>query len=470
MKPSVMVMFDGRWRVARAAEGQVDARDLGAADGEAIAALKAALAEWGCREGVCLALPSSMVLAARVNCRDLPRHNRRNAMLCLLEEQLPLDIEGMTADFLPPSDGWALGAAVESAKARELVDKLQGAGIEVAAISPAALLALWQACREGPPCDFAMVASDAGVDVFRMKEGVPAAWYTVADDNDELLQCVKADQLSDPITGRKPGVCLAGRKEWPAEIVGGADLSIVHRDDEPCEAAAARAAGELLAGNNAGWINLRRDSLAMTNPWMAAGRQVRVAIALVLLLPLVLSAAMLWRGVQYDRAADRAYQEEVAAWRKLNPNRPVPAGLNRRLKSDLARLAGISGATDESPARANAMETLRRIIAGLPPSVRVRILDVRIGQSDVWIEGETRTHADAETINRALISAGMDMQAPLTENLPSGGVTFVLSGSPPGPRKASPGTLDVAADAPEPDSQAEGSVAAQPTSHPEASP
>jgi hypothetical protein len=94
---------------------------------------------------------------------------------------------------------------------------------------------------------------------------------------------------------------------------------------------------------------------------------------------------------------------------------------------------------------------------------------MRISQSDVYVEGETRTHADAEAVNRALIAAGMAMQEPQTEVLSSagGGVSFILAGSPPGPQKEAVETPAVADGAPAPASEPADTAATQPASQPE---
>jgi hypothetical protein len=101
-----------------------------------------------------------------------------------------------------------------------------------------------------------------------------------------------------------------------------------------------------------------------------------------------------------------------------------------RLKSELTRLSGLSGANSELPERASALESLRLITSSLPANVRLRILEMRLDPSGVYVEGQVQNHSDAELIVKALKKAGLDMTSPRTEQLAGGGVSFTLLGKP----------------------------------------
>ena len=79
---------------------------------------------------------------------------------------------------------------------------------------------------------------------------------------------------------------------------------------------------------------------------------------------------------------------------------------------------------------ASALDSLRQVVAGLPPGVRLRILELRVDPSSIYIDGQVRGHTDAESINRGLIGAGFLVDPPRTESLPTGGVAFTLAGKP----------------------------------------
>ena len=65
--------------------------------------------------------------------------------------------------------------------------------------------------------------------------------------------------------------------------------------------------------------------------------------------------------------------------------------MRRRLASELKRLAGVRGAAEDVPEPVSALDTLRRIAASLPASLRFRILEMRISPNDLFIEGQVRS-------------------------------------------------------------------------------
>ena len=450
MTPSFVVFIDeGRWRVARTTQEHVALREVDASQ-DAGSAVWEALRELGyVNGGLCLAMPSNLVFAANVDCRQLPpRTPRRAGMLCLLEEQLPLDIESMTADFLPSVGECCLGVAVESPAVQKIVQTLESAGLEVQSICPAATLAVWELCRDGRPSDYALIVWQHRIDVIRLKAGLPIAWYTAGADMHEALECITADQLTNPLEADHVDVSIIGGPgQCDDAVEGKGGIKVTNRIEEPAEQLAARAAGRASAGQTPGWVNLQRDALALARPWAPMRRNLRLAAAMAIVLPLVLAGAFIWRAAQYGVVADDAYQQEAAAWRKLNPGRSVPEALNRRLRSDLTRLRAISGAADETPSRVNALDTMRRVIAALPSGMRLRVLEMRLDPNTVYVEGQALSHADAETITRMQIEAGMEMDPPRTENLSTGGVKFTLNGRP-GPTSAEPVAPELAADSP----------------------
>jgi len=269
------------------------------------------------------------------------------------------------------------------------------------------------------------------VDIFRLYEKRPAAWYSVPDDLDEMVRCLKADHLAHPVEGERAAVCVIAPAAWPADAIetrGG--LKIARREEEAAFGLATRAAARLLADGEAGWVNLCQGALAPAGAWGRQGGLVRSAVALGLVLLAALAAAFAWRAVHYADRADHARREQAAAYRDAFPNRPVPVAVKSRLKSELARLAGLSGASASLPLPASALDSLRQVVAGLPPGVRLRILELRVDPSSLYIDGQVRGHTDAESINRGLIGAGFLVDPPRTESLPTGGVAFTLAGKP----------------------------------------
>ena len=447
----------GRCRVVRVLGGQIEVRcveadppglaapkaDLSFADERTLWALGQAagvLKEWNVLgESVCLGLPSEMVFSAQVDVGGLPRKDRLAALTYRLEEQLPLEAERFTADFLPAVGGAALGVAVETAAVKSVVDRLTELGVEVTSICPTALLALWQALvGQDAPADYALVADEGRVDIFRLAGRCPSAWLTTSTNPADLGDCLHAELLANPGEVRQPKALLIGRLAKEAESAARADagLDITSLGDSPPVELAARAAGQLLAGQRAGWVDLRREALAVLNPWGRLAGMVRCAVILGLAALAATVGALYWRSLAYDDLARNLEDQQAAQFQRVFPNLRRPPNVHSRLRSELALLSGVSGTGYELPAQASALDTLRRITDNLPPAIRLRITDIQLDPGGIVLEGQTRSHGDAELISRTLKQGNFDVDPPRTERLVAGGVAFTivarLNGAKPG--------------------------------------
>lgn len=425
------------WRVALAGETEVKVHELDAADVEGPLEIARELAsildDWGCkRKEICLGLPSDIVLAVRFDSANLPRKQRREAMIYRLEEHIPIDAEQLTADFLPPVGGNILGMAVETVLVRTIVDSLLEVGIETVAVCPTALLGLWDCLgrSNAESGDYVIVTNPQCVDVFRIIERQPSAWYTSSGEPSEIIRCLQADMLADPIEAEHPTALLVGSLDDQVElrVKQETSLEIISIGEESAIVAAARTADAILGGQTAGWVNFRRDDLAMQNTWGRFAGLIKTAVILASLLPVVLAAMFYWRGTCYNAITQNYEQEQIAEFQDIYRNQEVPTGIRSRFESELKNIAGKSGAGVELPAQPCALETLRRITTNLPPAVRLRIVEARIDITGILIEGQTRNHSGAEIISHTLAKSGFVMAQPRTEHLVRGGVAFTLVG------------------------------------------
>jgi Tfp pilus assembly protein PilN len=212
------------------------------------------------------------------------------------------------------------------------------------------------------------------------------------------------------------------------DALGAIDGVEILRDETPAVERAARSAHRLLAGRSVGWVELRRDGLAPADlhrrlrPWLSAAAMLGLSLALVA------AGGLYWRSRQLAQAAEAVERQQEIVYRELYATGPLPVDVASRLRSEVRRLAGVRGMGVEVPQRVCALEALRRMTSELPPGLRVRITSVQIHAGAVYIEGQARSHSDAETVAQALKRAGLEMERPRTERLATDGVAFTLSG------------------------------------------
>lgn len=430
----LLALGEAGWQIARIAGGQVELRKAATDRPTEPAGIKQAAAALGeldyDGEDVCLALPSDWVLIAEIDCANLPRKQRRVAMIYRLEEQLPLDAERLTADFLPPLTGRSLGMAVETQSVQQLIDRLTEAGVQTRCVCAAALLAAWEFCQvENDPSDYLILSWNSTVDVFRIVQRHPVAWYRLPPEAAELVRCVQADVLVNLTESDRPGAAVVGRLDpaISAALENEAGLQLNVRRDERPIIAAARTAGEILTGRKAGWIDFRTDALAPPDPWGQVGGLLRWAVCLAILLLFAVAGSLYWRGTRYDTIARRYQTAQAANFEELYPNKQIPPSPRRYLRSELKRLSALSRPAGVMPNRPCSLESLRRIVTNLPAAIRLRIVDVRIGPGGILLEGQARDHSAAEIVAQGLRRSGFQVDPPRSEHLVRGGVAFTIT-------------------------------------------
>lgn len=383
---------------------------------------------------ICLGLPSEMVFSAEIECpTKIPRRQKHNTMLYRLEEQLPLNAEDLTADFLPPIGGRALGLSIETRKIAGLIDALCEAGFEVSAVCPTSLLSLWSAVHEGKvQADYILLQTffGPGIDVFRMTGSQPVRWYSSCEDTAAVVGCIQADLLANPVETESPeGIAMGGIDDSTiSAITEATGIRLTANGEQSPLQLASQAAGNLIAGQAAGWVDFRRDALAPKSSWGRLARPMQTAAVMGCILLVVLAGTFLWRGMQYDSISENYSRQQISEYQKLYKHGRVPTSIVSRLQSEAKRLAGKSG-LQGVPTQVNALETLKQITGNLPANIRLRIVSMRMDDNGFLIQGQTRTHSDAELIVRAINNGGLSAQPPKSEQLANGGVSFTITGS-----------------------------------------
>jgi hypothetical protein len=454
----VYILFPGRevWRLGagdgRAAAKLTDVAITADAEPRAIAgAVTAALKAQGYRgEGVLLAIESSMCLCAPVRTDGLPTKQRRRAMTYRMEEKLPIAAEDVVADFIEGGpaaavDAEALGICVRRTALTPVVEALEESGVAVAAICPASLLALQHLMRDGrplatPQLPDAVVWPNAGgeqLELFVLREGRLHGWYVFPNRAKDLLMHVA---MASPSVGTlvaiglEPGLCTA-------LAAARSELQVRQLAATAPTTPASSLAAAVLDGKVIPWIDLRRDALAVRDPFRQVRAPLTVAAAAVVLCLICLCAAMLWRANRYDAMADRLADQQQAAFRQALPTGLVPPDVRSRLEAEERRLRGLSGDDSAPPAGEGGLVTLRDLITHLPADrdVRYRVLEVRLDQNRFALEGQATAHGDADSIVASLKRGGaFVVDPPRTEQLVSAddnasgvnrGVAFTITGA-----------------------------------------
>ena len=393
------------WRLGRSVEGQPHVAPLPVPVDAAPSAVATAVALVGTGP-VTLALPSSLCLSATVDTAGLPRQHRRSALLYRLELALPLAAEDVAADFLQhPRQPSAVGVAVAVAAVRPWVDALESAGVTVAAICPAALLAI-----DRPADGLLAWGHGSAVDLFSIVGGQVTSWYTLPAEPDDVRPYLPAAPVTD--------ARLVGVPDAVAELIGGTRSSADW---------ATAATAVVLAGRRPR-VDLARDGLA-PHGWASAGRRAFVGVGLAAaVFGLACCGAMLWRSLGYQRLADAQVDRQQRIFHELFPGRPAPADVRSRLGSDARGLA--SPTADTGAAGPAAVVVLHTLLSHLPADVRFQLTELRVSDGQFHIEGTVPTRSDADVLAAAVREGtGVPVDTPQTNQDGPRAVHFVLTGS-----------------------------------------
>ena len=384
---------------------------------------------------VALALPSRWCLCAAIETAGLPKKNRRQTMAYRLEEKLPLAAEEVVADFIPGPADAAFGVCAAVATVGPVIAALEDDAIPVRHVCPAALLAA-RNLIEASDGDAALLWQSAGgIDLIRSAAGRPTRWLALpADPAAVALHLgLMADQLDAPLAVRTEAVDPATL----AELEKDDRLKLESPGDRSLFAAAAEAGAAALAGR-APWVDLRRDALAAPDPYDRLRPPLTAALVAAAALMLAFCGATLWRAQQNGRFVRQYEADEAAVFREVFPKSPVPvaAAIPRRLEIEQRRVSGPTAAVDgDAP---SALRLLNDALSRLPADVRYRLVELRLTPTELFLDGQTRTHGDAATLAAALQKMPYyDVGPPGTERIESAdepAVTFRITGSHAAPK------------------------------------
>jgi hypothetical protein len=433
MAGGIYVVFAGDevWRVA--SRGAVDEvrfdREAGAK--QIAARIAGKLRERGYQgEGLLLALPGSWCLSAEISTADLPRQDRA-AMAFRLEEKLPLAAEHFTADFAIEGDR-ALGVCVPNERVGPLVEALEGAGVVVASVSPAVMLAAQEMVRgdeaKHVSGHFLIWGEDAEVNLISLEGNRPTAWALTRDDPRELAMQL---DLSLMQSGQGAEIVACELRPEAIEALREAGHQ-VSQNRLKLDAAVIRIAGDVLSGAVLPWFELRRGEMAVEDRFRAVRRPLNAALLVAVVICFVLALAFLYRSVRYDHLANSDEKSLADEFQKEFPGMTVPINPQATLLSEKRKLTMAGTSALPAQAQESALRVLRDVLTKIPPGSNLSIDHMTFNDTSLELSGKSRANEDVDALVVAARAAGMDVPQPQTRKDAAGHWTFLVKGSKPG--------------------------------------
>ena len=379
------------------------------------------------------------------------RH-RRQALLFALEEALPLDAEAIAADFLE-SGGHALGVAVEAERLEPIVRALEEAGLSPGAIVPSTLL-IHAALPAAGEIDIECVADpltaapgeNPALDLLVRQKDQLRRWRRVAPHARALELAVRQEGV---LQGVGVGVGVSGHAALRLRATGvGTDLLEVLRSipgTVGVEAAGAEEAGpamepllkgiERVSRGQSPPIDLRRGPLAPRDRLQAVRRPLSAAIVALLVAVACGIGGLLYRGHLYEQRAQGERLAIEAVYREAFPGRDVPPAVLSRLRGQAREARGLTGrggppglGGGAAPDRPSAFTTLTSVLMAVPEDLRIRVLEIHVEPDRIDVDGQARSHGDAERLAASLrVIPGWRVDPPSTQTLRDRGVGFTLT-------------------------------------------
>ncbi len=368
------------------------------------------LQQAGCLDRpVILALPSSWCAAGTVSLDDLPRKDRREALAYRLEEVLPVAAEHFSADFIFHKHE-ALGVCAIHEKIRPIVDAFEARNISIHTIVPAALLIAqaYSKDKQDSNANVLIWRHDDWCDVIMLDEKRQNAvgWSMLSDEPESVLLHLNMCALRNRTVR---GVVLLDDQSSPGvdysscvpEAIG------LNRVEDDPYLAGTELADQILHGQVESWIDLKDETLGGVGWVKQIGKPFKAVLVATLLLLLCVNGALLWRAGQYDKLADDYRAKERAIYEDLHPGQAPPLAINMRLAGELRKHRGMQGQSESLPDPPATLSLLHDVLGKLPTEIRLRILELRIEDDQVYLDMQSRSQPDVAAIKNALDGGGI---------------------------------------------------------------
>lgn len=378
---------------------------------------------------VLVAVASELCFSASVPTDGLPRRGRARALLYRLEEKLPRAAEDLLAGFAV-HNGEALGIAAPLDGLRDVLAALNAHRIRVAGIVPLAMLTLQSllARRGGDAnsCDTLLWQDDGQLELVTIADGQPVRWLTLGTQPADL-----ALALASQVLTRRSGLrVLAAGVDEELGLENLPDVQVLSRSSINFQEAASTVAADVLSGRISPLVELRGGTGQNATLSDRLRRPIVWTVAMIALLFVCVMASSLWRAGRYASVEAQADAANQALFRRLFPGKPIPAGIESRLRSALRELSGQDRPRGAQTAGTDALMVLNETLTRLPADTRFRIAEIDISSGRLQITGDVRQHTDADLLAAALRrSPQLTVDDPQTQQTPDGYVQFTLSGA-----------------------------------------
>ena len=452
MNQYVIFVGDAAWRIAIVQEGAVriialpEMADAALADRAAQARGELAAAGHS-GQPILLAVPSSWCLNSVISCEKLERGDRRKALAFRLEEHLPISAEEFVADYRQLEDGTALGVCADLVKLRDLVVAFEAAELPIQHICPQGLLAAAHVLAQHPDAHGVYIGGADGESdsaFIEVENGGPRRWSWFVQDGPAIRERLQEWAKSSPDQRRLYVIGTAPPLPEPGQDA--ALIAAIELREVGGEQAAALEAARILDGAVWPWIDFRRDTLAAPHQHQVYRRPlIAIATAFVLLLVCVIVMAQ-WRSRRFQVLAQQRQQGQADVFKRLFPDQRPPSAVKSRLLAEQRKLASLQGrpgdgAPTDPLTTSSALVRLRDFLKGLPSDIRFQILDLDFQPDLIRVEGQAQSHVEAERLTTALRQSGaFDVDAPKTETLKEGGVSFTFVARPHATTRPKEGT------------------------------
>jgi type II secretory pathway component PulL len=387
-------------------------------------------------EPVVVALGSNWSLAATIEVNRPQELRDRRTMLFRLEEHIPWSVEDRVSDFVR-SGPTALMVVVPSQPLAEFFHRLQSLGVQIQSIVPLPLLAALEHLeRDKWPAKHVVVFEHQGwADALVVDERQLVSWRSFPVSAASVAQELKRLAVD---SGRAVVLIGYGLSDCATSVDTLASANVIASpalQDEVCTSLACAAAAKVGRGQLEPPIELMRNEFgrSRSNPVL---RRYLVATTCAFAILLLSTCGALWyRAQSANSEADILSSRQKELYRDTFPNSKVPVGIKIRMESELATLRGLKGDDASLPSSISAGTVLHRMLAAMPTDRRFRLLEIRIEEGRLFLDGEVIEHGDAELIVHGLRAGGFEVASPRTQRLDDKRISLRITGTIGAPKK-----------------------------------